>query len=99
MAVILRNELGWFDQDENNSSMIAARLASDATNVRTAIGDRFAIIAQNATLLVVTYVICFISQWKMTLVMGSTFPFLCLSAFAEVRLSFHFHWVPFPFVF
>ncbi|CAM6102631.1 unnamed protein product [Calypogeia fissa] len=83
LAVILRNEMGWFDEDENNSSMIAARLASDATNVRTAIGDRVAIIAQNSTLLVVTYVVAFVSQWKMSLVMAATFPLLISSSFAQ----------------
>ncbi|CAM6101084.1 unnamed protein product [Calypogeia fissa] len=83
LAVILRNEMGWFDEDENNSSMIAARLASDATNVRTAIGDRVAIIAQNSTLLVVTYVVAFVSQWKMSLVMAATFPLLISSSFAD----------------
>jgi ATP-binding cassette subfamily B (MDR/TAP) protein 1 len=80
--------MGWFDEDENNSSMVAARLASDATNVRAAIGDRISVIAQNAALLVFTFALCFTASWRLTLVMGSVFPLLCLSNLAEVRLVF-----------
>jgi ATP-binding cassette subfamily B (MDR/TAP) protein 1 len=33
LANILRNEVGWYDRDENSSGAICARLASDANMV------------------------------------------------------------------
>jgi hypothetical protein len=38
-AAILRNEVGWFDEEENNSSLVAAHLAVDATDVKSAIAE------------------------------------------------------------
>ncbi|CAM6101079.1 unnamed protein product [Calypogeia fissa] len=82
-TTILRNELGWFDQDENNSSQILARLNSDATNVRTAIGDRASLILQNITLICVAWIISIVLQWKLALVIISVSPLLVLSASAQ----------------
>ncbi|CAM6101080.1 unnamed protein product [Calypogeia fissa] len=83
LAAILRNEMGWFDRDENTSGQILARLNSDATNVRAAIGDRVSVIVQNTTLLVVAFTISLAFQWKLALVMMSTLPLLVLSALSE----------------
>ncbi|KAG6551372.1 hypothetical protein Mapa_007018 [Marchantia paleacea] len=82
-GAILRNEMAWFDQDENNSSRVAARLSSDATQVRGALGDRLAVILQNAALMAIAVIISFVLQWKLTLVMLSVFPALVGSAFGE----------------
>ncbi|KAA8530347.1 hypothetical protein F0562_005056 [Nyssa sinensis] len=35
LAAILRNEVGWFDEEEHNSSLVAARLATDAADVKS----------------------------------------------------------------
>ncbi|CAM6101412.1 unnamed protein product [Calypogeia fissa] len=82
-ATILQNDLGWFDEDENNSGAIAARLASDANNVRAAVGDRIAVIVQNAALLIVSTILALIIQWKMTIVMLCGFPVIAFTTFAE----------------
>lgn len=57
VAAIQRNELGWFDKNENNSYQILARLNSDATNVRAAVGDRAAEILQNTTLKLASWIV------------------------------------------
>ncbi|KAJ9559189.1 hypothetical protein OSB04_013803 [Centaurea solstitialis] len=43
LAAVLKNEMAWFDQEENESSRVAARLSLDANNVRSAIGDRISV--------------------------------------------------------
>ncbi|KAK8944936.1 ABC transporter B family member 1 [Platanthera zijinensis] len=73
-AAFLRNEIGWFDLDENSSSRTAARLALDAHNVRSAIGDRISVIVQNIALLLVAFTAGFILQWRLALVLISVFP-------------------------
>ncbi|GFZ02373.1 ATP binding cassette subfamily B1 [Actinidia rufa] len=37
LAAVMKNEMAWFDQDENESSRVAARLALDANNWRLAL--------------------------------------------------------------
>ena len=86
-AGLLRNELAWFDRDENNSAQIAARLNADATNVRAVIGDRVAIIVQNSTLMIIAFAVGFGLQWKMTLVMLATFPLIIVCAYVDVSLT------------
>jgi ATP-binding cassette subfamily B (MDR/TAP) protein 1 len=83
-AALLRFEIGWFDYDENNSSLVASRLAADATLVRAAVGDRMSTIIQNGALTVTAFVIAFVLQWKVTLVILATFPLLIGAAIAEV---------------
>ncbi|GLJ40952.1 hypothetical protein SUGI_0847490 [Cryptomeria japonica] len=73
-AAILRNEVSWFDLEENNSSQVAARLASDSGNVRSAIGDRISMIVQNTALMLVACTIGFVLQWRLALVLIAVFP-------------------------
>ncbi|XP_057867002.2 ABC transporter B family member 19 isoform X2 [Cryptomeria japonica] len=81
--VILRNEIGWFDQEENNSSQVVSRLASDSFTVRSAIVERVSILIQNTTTLLTIFTLCFIMQWRIAFVVLATFPLLVLAAFAE----------------
>lgn len=74
IASILRNEIAWFDREENTSARIAARLALDAHNVRSAIGDRISVIVQNSALLLVACTAGFVLQWRLTLVLIAVFP-------------------------
>ncbi|CAM6101410.1 unnamed protein product [Calypogeia fissa] len=82
-ATILRNEPGWFDEEDNNSSQVAGRLASDAANVRVAIGDTISLLLQNFTLLVLSLVLTFSMEWKIALVMIGLIPTVALGFLAE----------------
>ncbi|CAO2207620.1 unnamed protein product [Urochloa humidicola] len=73
-AAVLRNEMAWFDADENASARVAARLALDAQNVRSAIGDRISVIVQNTALMVVACTAGFVLQWRLALVLLAVFP-------------------------
>ncbi|KAJ4785049.1 ABC transporter B family member 1 [Rhynchospora pubera] len=71
---VLRNEIAWFDREENSSARIAARLSLDAHNVRSAIGDRISVIVQNSALMLVACTAGFILQWRLALVLIAVFP-------------------------
>lgn len=73
-AAVLRNEMAWFDADENASARVAARLALDAQNVRSAIGDRISVIVQNSALMLVACTAGFVLQWRLALVLLAVFP-------------------------
>ncbi|XP_068645864.1 ABC transporter B family member 1 [Aristolochia californica] len=74
LAAVLRNEVAWFDQEENESARVAARLALDANNVRSAIGDRISVIMQNSALMLVACTAGFVLQWRLALVLIAVFP-------------------------
>ncbi|XP_043724603.1 ABC transporter B family member 19 [Telopea speciosissima] len=83
LAAILRNEVGWFDEEENNSSLVAARLATDAADVKSAIAERISVILQNMTSLLTSFIVAFIIEWRVALLILATFPLLVLANFAQ----------------
>jgi hypothetical protein len=46
LVAILRNEVGWFDEEENIFSLVAVRLAVDAADEKSAIAERISVILQ-----------------------------------------------------
>ncbi|KAK4348483.1 hypothetical protein RND71_031238 [Anisodus tanguticus] len=74
LAAVLKMEMAWFDQEENDNSRIAARLSLDANNVRSAIGDRISVIMQNSALMLVACTAGFVLQWRLALVLIGVFP-------------------------
>eukprot|EP01018_Ginkgo_biloba_P014906 Gb_35777 [translate_table: standard] len=82
-AAILRNEVGWFDREENNSSQITSRLASDSTTVKSAVVERISLLVQNFGALVTAFTLAFIIQWRIAFVVLATFPLLVGAGFAE----------------
>ncbi|CAA7395061.1 unnamed protein product [Spirodela intermedia] len=83
LAAILRNEVGWFDEEEHNSTLVAARLATDATDVKSAIADRISVILQNMTSLLISFIVGFVIEWRISLLILATFPLLVLANFAQ----------------
>ena len=84
-AVILRNDVGWFDEEENNSSLVAARLNTEAAAVKSAIAERISVILQNMTSLLVSFIVGFIIEWRVAILILVTFPLLVLANFAQVK--------------
>lgn len=84
LASVLKNEIAWFDQEENESSRVAARLALDANNVRSAIGDRISVIMQNSALMLVACTAGFVLQWRLALVLVAVFPVVVAATVLQV---------------
>ncbi|PKA59622.1 ABC transporter B family member 13 [Apostasia shenzhenica] len=82
-SAILKNEIAWFDRDENSSGSLALSLAADATLVRSAVADRMSTIIQNISLIVIAFVIAFVLSWRMAAVVLATFPLLISASMAE----------------
>lgn len=81
---MLRNEIGWFDQEENSSGSLSSVLASDATLVRSALADRLSTIVQNLSLILAAFVIAFILNWQLAAVVIATLPLIVSASIAEV---------------
>ena len=81
---MLRNEVGWFDDEENSADTLSMRLANDATFVRAAFSNRLSILIQDCAAVLVAIAIGVILHWRLALVAIATLPVLTLSAIAQV---------------
>ncbi|XP_031256408.1 ABC transporter B family member 2-like [Pistacia vera] len=82
-SAILRNEIGWFDDINNSSSILASRLESEASLLRTIVVDRSSILLQNVGLVVASFIIAFILNWRLTLVVIATYPLIISGHISE----------------
>lgn len=82
-AGILRNEIGWFDSIDNTSSMLSSRLESDATLLRSIVVDRATILIQNVGMVATSFIIAFILNWRITLVVIATYPLIVSGHISE----------------
>ncbi|GMP95467.1 hypothetical protein CsSME_00044507 [Camellia sinensis var. sinensis] len=82
-SAILSNEIGWFDDTNNTSSMLASRLESDATLLRTVVVDRSTVLIENVGLVVTSFTIAFILNWRLMLVVMATYPLIISGHISE----------------
>lgn len=83
---MLRNEIGWFDDVNNTSAMLASQLESDATLLKTVVVDHTTILLQNVGLVVTSFIISFMLNWRLTLVVIATYPLIISGHISEVRI-------------
>ncbi|XP_024042459.1 ABC transporter B family member 20 isoform X2 [Citrus sinensis] len=82
-SAMLRNEVGWFDEEENSADTLSMRLANDATFVRAAFSNRLSIFIQDSAAVIVAVIIGLLLEWRLALVALATLPILSLSAIAQ----------------
>ncbi|KAK4746907.1 hypothetical protein SAY87_025944 [Trapa incisa] len=82
-SAMLRNEVGWFDDEENCADTLSMRLANDATFVRAAFSNRLSIFIQDSAAVIVALLIGLLLEWRLALVALGTLPVLTLSAIAQ----------------
>lgn len=68
--------------------MLSSRLETDATLIRTVVVDRATILLQNVGLIVGSFIIAFILNWRITLVVIATYPLIISGHISEVHFSF-----------
>lgn len=84
LSAMLRNEVGWFDEEENSADTLSMRLANDATFVRAAFSNRLSIFIQDTAAVFVALAIGMLLEWRVALVALATIPILTVSAIAQV---------------
>ncbi|KAJ9684171.1 hypothetical protein PVL29_016590 [Vitis rotundifolia] len=82
-SAMLRNEVGWFDEEENSADTLSMRLANDATFVRAAFSNRLSIFIQDSAAVIVAVLIGMLLGWRLALVALATLPILTVSAVAQ----------------
>ncbi|KAA8539419.1 hypothetical protein F0562_026111 [Nyssa sinensis] len=82
-SAMLRNEVGWFDEEDNSADTLSMRLANDATFVRAAFSNRLSIFIQDSAAVAVAVLIGMLLEWRLALVALATLPILTVSAIAQ----------------
>ncbi|KAI5014589.1 hypothetical protein ZWY2020_055979 [Hordeum vulgare] len=79
LAKILSFEVGWFDEDENSSAAVCARLATQATKVRSLVGDRMCLLVQAGATASLGFALALYVSWRLALVMMAMQPMVIAS--------------------
>lgn len=85
-GAMLKQEMGWYDEDANSVGALCARLSSDAGAVQGATGSRVGAILQAISTLVLGIGLSFYFTWKMTLVSVVSIPLVLGAVFLEARI-------------
>nr|GMD87776.1 ABC transporter B family member 9-like [Ipomoea batatas] len=83
---VVYQEISWFDDPANSSGAVGARLSTDASTVRSLVGDALALIVQNIATVVAGVIIAFTANWILALVVLVVVPLLGLQGFMQMRL-------------
>ncbi|KAL0903147.1 hypothetical protein M5K25_027503 [Dendrobium thyrsiflorum] len=82
---VVNMEIAWFDDPDNSSGAVGARLSADAATVRSLVGDALALIVQNITTLIAGLLIAFIANWQLSLIILAMIPLIGLNGWIEMK--------------
>ncbi|KAH9620346.1 hypothetical protein KSS87_015949, partial [Heliosperma pusillum] len=82
---VVHMEVGWFDEPENSSGTIGARLSSDAASVRGLVGDALGLLVQNLASAISGLLIAFLANWILALIILAMIPLLGLNGYFQLK--------------
>nr|XP_006814548.1 PREDICTED: multidrug resistance protein 1-like [Saccoglossus kowalevskii] len=85
-TAILKQEIGWFDQQKNSTGALTTKLASEASAVQGAAGRNIAMVVQAFFSLGIGIFIAFFFGWQMTLVVLLCCPLLVVAGFLHASV-------------
>jgi len=82
---VVHQEISWFDDTANSSGAIGARLSTDASTVRSLVGDALALIVQNIATVTTGLIIAFTANWILALIVLALSPFIVIQGYAQTK--------------
>lgn len=82
---VVHTEIGWFDEPQNSSGVIVAKLSSDAATIRTLISDALLQMIQNLVSCILGLVIAFRTNWQLSLFSFIMFPLIGVNIYVEAK--------------
>lgn len=67
------------------SGAVGARLSTDASTVRSLVGDALALIVQNITTITAGLIIAFTANWILALIILAVSPFMMVQGYAQTK--------------
>ncbi|OIW13445.1 hypothetical protein TanjilG_05335 [Lupinus angustifolius] len=82
---VVSMEVGWFDEPENSSGAIGARLSADAASVRALVGDALGLMVENIATALVGLIIAFNASWQLALIITFMIPLIGANAYIQMK--------------
>ncbi|CAN6845284.1 unnamed protein product [Brassica oleracea] len=82
---VVHMEVGWFDESENSSGTIGARLSADAAAIRGLVGDALAQMVQNLSSILAGLIIAFLACWQLAFLVLAMLPLIALNGFLYMK--------------
>ncbi|KAK4440112.1 ABC transporter B family member 9 [Sesamum alatum] len=82
---VVHQEISWFDDPANSSGAVGARLSTDASTVRSLVGDALGLIVQNIATVLAGLVIAFTANWLLAIIILLALPLVGLQGFLQMR--------------
>ncbi|CAE5956347.1 unnamed protein product [Arabidopsis arenosa] len=78
-------EVGWFDEPQNSSGTMGARLSADAALIRALVGDALSLAVQNVASAASGLIIAFTASWELALIILVMLPLIGINGFVQVK--------------
>lgn len=85
---VLHQPISYFDK--HTPGTVAASLSTDTAIIETGLADKVATVCQGVGMIIGAFSIAFTKSWKMTLVSGTTVPYIFLTTLAIGAIDSHF---------
>ncbi|GAA0164753.1 ATP-binding cassette [Lithospermum erythrorhizon] len=82
---VVNQDISWFDDPANSSGAVGARLSTDASTVRSLVGDALALIVQNVATVIAGLVIAFTANWILAIIILLVLPFFGLQGYLQMK--------------
>lgn len=82
---VVHMEIGWFDEAENSSGTIGARLSANAASVRALVGDTLAQVVENIASAVAGLLIAFLACWQLAFIILVLFPLIGVTGYFQLK--------------
>ncbi|XP_059632044.1 ABC transporter B family member 11-like isoform X1 [Cornus florida] len=82
---VVHMNISWFDETEHSSGAIGSRLSSDATFVRSLVGDTLSLIVQNVSTAIAGLIFAFAACWQLAIIILVMIPLLGLNGYFQKR--------------
>ncbi|XP_068335797.1 ABC transporter B family member 21-like [Pyrus communis] len=82
---VVHMEVGWFDEPENSSGSVGARLSADAATVRALVGDALAQIVNSIATAIAGLVIAFITCWQLAFIILAVIPLIGVNGYVQAK--------------
>uniref|UniRef100_A0A672LZI8 ATP-binding cassette sub-family B member 5 n=1 Tax=Sinocyclocheilus grahami TaxID=75366 RepID=A0A672LZI8_SINGR len=82
---MIRQEIAWFDDNNNAVGVLTTKLATDASLVKGVTGSRLGLATNTICALGIAVIVAFIHSWQLTLLILACVPFLTAANFIQMR--------------
>lgn len=83
---VLRNEVAWFDEEDNSSGSIGSRLSTDAAAVKSMVADTLSLMVQNIGTIICGLSVAFSANWQLSLLVLALVPLLGSQGYFQMKL-------------